>query len=251
MIDLKQTLCCQIITVLYNFHENYNFNTIVSGDPGTGKTTICNLIANLYYQIGIVKSPQIYNINKSDLVGTFCGSTVQKTQSLIDKVDEEGAVFYIDEVYSIGYGEKTDLFSKECIDVLCQNLLIKKNIVFIVSGYKEDIQKNFLDINPGLKRRFFNWYHLPSYNKEQLYKIFLQKLQQQRMKHDLQKKKHFNNTKFYNNAGDMDILLQHVQMIFLKKNFGKNIHQEYITDSDIDEALNYFKNKDFHLDYFI
>ena len=246
MKELKKSIFQQVIFTLQNLNSiDDNFNTIIYGSPGTGKTTISLLLAELYFHIGLVRSPNIYNINKNDLVGQFCGSTVQKTQELLDKVDKEGAVLFIDEVYCLGFGDKTDLFSKECIDVICKNLLLKKNMITIISGYKKDIEENFLNINKGLDRRFTYKFEIGTYSKKDLFLILISKLKELDIPTDFNgiSPSILTNVTLVNNAGDIDILVQFTKIAFANRVFGKfNRNTSKITTVDIINAISNFNN---------
>ena len=83
-----------------------------------------------------------------------------------------GGVLFIDEIYSLGHGDKTDSFSKAVIDLLNQHLSDNKGkFICIIAGYPEDeIEKSFFSVNPGLKSRFPKKYYMENYNGHELYR---------------------------------------------------------------------------------
>ena len=116
-------------------------------------------------------------VKRADLIGKYLGHTAAKTQEVIDSC--KGGVLFIDEAYSLGNAEGRDSFSKECIDTLNQNLSENKNnLLCIIAGYKESLEKCFFSYNEGLNRRFSFRYNIEPYSAEQLRDIFLCKLRE-------------------------------------------------------------------------
>ena len=122
--------------------------------------------------MGFLKNEKFIEAKRSDLIGEYCGHTAVKTQKVINSV--EGGVLFIDEVYSLGNREKKDVFTKECIDTINQNLTEKGDkFLCIIAGYKEEVQSCFFNYNKGLERRFPVRFELGSYDDDSLKKILL------------------------------------------------------------------------------
>jgi SpoVK/Ycf46/Vps4 family AAA+-type ATPase len=84
-----------------------------------------------------------------------------------------GGVLFIDEVYSLGAGSKSDVFSKGVIDTINKFLTEHKHeFVCIIAGYEDEIHENFFSVNKGLKSRFPIVFTIDEYTPEELYSIF-------------------------------------------------------------------------------
>ena len=73
-------------------------------------------------------------VKRADLIGKYLGHTAQKTQKVIDSC--RGGVMFIDEAYSLGNSEGRDIYSKECLDTLNQNLTENTNYEFMTNGFQ-------------------------------------------------------------------------------------------------------------------
>ena len=182
MQGLKNTVFYQIIYYLQNMHQkNKNqeyLHTVITGNPGCGKTTIAKIIGKIYTNLGVLsKKNNSFTIGyRDDFVAEYLGQTAVKTREFLESC--LGGVLFIDEVYSLGPGQKDkDSFSKEAIDTLCSFLSEHKNdFCCIVAGYKEDIKKCFFSVNQGLERRF-PWVHdIEPYSETNLMEIFIKML---------------------------------------------------------------------------
>ena len=158
MKELKQSVFNQIVYYLQGLHkrgEGDYLHTVITGSPGTGKTTVAEIIGNIYKGLGILSEEGSFKIAKrEDFVAEYLGQSAIKTKKLLKSCI--GGVLFIDEVYALGPGQKDkDSFSKEAIDTLNAFLSEHKNdFCCIVAGYEEEIKKCFFSVNPGLKRRF-------------------------------------------------------------------------------------------------
>ena len=92
-------------------------------------------------------------VTRSDLVAGYLGQTAIKTTDVIKEC--LGGVLFIDEAYALGNPEKRDIFSKECIDTICEALSnYKDNLMVIIAGYETDLNECFFNYNQGLNSRF-------------------------------------------------------------------------------------------------
>jgi len=172
MKELKLTLFYQIVYYLQNMHmkgNNEYLHAVITGPPGTGKTSVAEIIGNIYKKMGILSSHAKFTVAKrEDFIAPYLGQTAIKTRMLLEQC--VGGVLFIDEAYALGPGQADkDSFSKEAIDTLNAFLSEhKRDFCCIIAGYEEDIQRCFFKVNQGLERRF-QWVHrISEYNSQEL-----------------------------------------------------------------------------------
>ena len=181
MEKLKDSIFKQLIYYIQGMHKRdttgeYLHMRIV-GPPGTGKTTIANIIANIYVQLGILKGREneqstVKLVHRDDFIAGYVGQTGIKTKKLLESCI--GGVMLYDEGYSMGSNRDDDSFAKEAVDALTSFLSEHKtDFCFIIVGYEEDIEKYFFSMNKGLNRRI-PWYHkIETYSPEDIALIAL------------------------------------------------------------------------------
>lgn len=141
---------------------------IFTGNPGTGKTTMARIVANVLHECGAISTNNLVETDRSGLVGQYIGETAQKTKEVINSA--LGGVLFIDEAYALAQGGGND-FGKEAIDILVKMMEDNRdNLVVILAGYTEDMNR-FLDANAGLKSRFANIIEFPDYTNNELLQI--------------------------------------------------------------------------------
>ncbi|MCQ2496922.1 MAG: AAA family ATPase [Lachnospiraceae bacterium] len=148
-----------------------SLHLVFTGNPGTGKTTVARILADIYREIGILSSGQLVEVDRAGLVAGYVGQTAIKTQEKIDEAN--GGILFIDEAYTLAKKGGQD-YGQEAIDTLI-NLMEKRrdNFIVIVAGYP-DLMRDFINSNPGLKSRFNKYIHFPDYSSEELVQIFTQ-----------------------------------------------------------------------------
>lgn len=147
-----------------------SLHLVFTGNPGTGKTTVARILADIYREIGVLSTGQLVEVDRAGLVAGYVGQTAIKTQEKIDEAN--GGILFIDEAYTLA--KKGQDYGQEAIDTLI-NLMEKRrdNFIVIVAGYP-DLMKEFINSNPGLKSRFNKYIHFPDYSADELVQIFTQ-----------------------------------------------------------------------------
>ena len=143
---------------------------VFTGNPGTGKTTVARIMADVFRTLGIVSKGQLVEADRSKLVSGYSGQTAIKTNQLVDQA--LGGVLFIDEAYTLKSGDN-DSFGSEAIDTLLKRLEDDRGkFICIVAGYTNQMH-DFIDSNPGLKSRFTQTVHFDDYTPDELTEIFL------------------------------------------------------------------------------
>lgn len=182
MHNLKENILDQIIYFIQKLHVHKNLNvnnefmhTVIYGPPGTGKTETANIIGGIYSKLGILKKNVFKKVTRADLIAGYLGQTALKTQEVIKSAI--GGVLFIDEAYALGNKEQKDSFAKECIDTLCEALSNHKHeLMVIIAGYEEDLNRCFFSYNQGLDSRFIWRFKIDDYNAKELQLIFNKKV---------------------------------------------------------------------------
>ena len=151
-----------------------SLHLVFTGNPGTGKTTVARILAQLYKEIGVLKKGQLIEVDRSDLVAGYVGQTALKTQ---EKIKEAmGGILFIDEAYTLA--KEGNDFGQEAIDTILKSMEDNRDdFIVIVAGYDEPMQK-FINSNPGLKSRFNKYFHFPDYSSGELIDIFKMMIRQ-------------------------------------------------------------------------
>lgn len=145
-----------------------SYHCVFTGNPGTGKTTVARMLAEIYRDLGVLKSGHLVETDRSGLVAEYVGQTAVKTNKIIDSAIN--GVLFIDEAYSL-VGTTND-FGPEAISTLLKRMEDDRDkLVVILAGYGNEMQA-FIDSNPGLQSRFNRYIHFPDYSAVELADIF-------------------------------------------------------------------------------
>lgn len=136
---------------------------IFNGNPGTGKTSVARILANIYRALGIISKGHVVEVDRADLIAG--PSTASKIKEVVDSA--LGGVLFIDEPYEL----VQDSHGKEAIDALVKIMEDNESLVVILSGYPEKMER-FLNSNSAIKSLFNKTFLFEDYTPDQMLKIY-------------------------------------------------------------------------------
>lgn len=152
-----------------NFEKN-NKHMVFTGNPGTGKTTVAEIIAPLFYELGYLETSKVAFVAAEDLIAGYVGQTAIKTKNLIQQ--NQGGIIVIDEAYILS--SPAQQFGNEAITVILKEME-KNKTMFIFAGYKKEME-DFIKMNSGLKSRVNTYVQFDDYSEKELLAMFMNRL---------------------------------------------------------------------------
>jgi SpoVK/Ycf46/Vps4 family AAA+-type ATPase len=147
-----------------------SLHMVFSGNPGTGKTTVARILADIYRALGVLSKGHFVEVDRAGLVGEYVGHTAVKTTGVINKA--LGGILFIDEAYSLTPDNAGNDFGREAVDTLLKAMEDHRDdFIVIVAGYP-DLMGKFVKSNPGLESRFNTFIHFDDYDAKEMFDIF-------------------------------------------------------------------------------
>ncbi|KAI1139109.1 ATPases of the AAA+ class [Hypoxylon sp. FL0543] len=225
---VKSAVRSQILQLQHNYDRELKelppvkgslVNRLFLGNPGTGKTTVAKLYAQILADAGLLSSSEVMVRTAADFIGEWIGHSEKNTKAILDAA--KGKVLVIDEAYMLGSGgrrDKVDSFRAAVIDTLVSEIQSGENEdrCVLLLGYRQEMEEMFRTTNPGLARRFpvSSAFEFEDYTREELGEILELKLAQQGLKATDAAKKvamevldRARNSTTFGNAGEVDNLL--------------------------------------------
>ena len=158
-----------------------SLHMVFSGNPGTAKTTVARLFAQIMKENGIFSKGELIEVGRNDLVARYVGWTAKAVK---DKFAEaKGSVLFIDEAYSL-LDVRAGSFGDEAINTIVQEMEnAREDTIVIFAGYPNETEQ-FLSRNPGLSSRIAYHINFPDYSEEELFEIAVAMLKEQNLKLD-------------------------------------------------------------------
>jgi SpoVK/Ycf46/Vps4 family AAA+-type ATPase len=146
-----------------------SYHLVFTGNPGTGKTTVARIVAQIYKHLGILSKGHLVETDRSGLIAEYSGQTAVKVNRVVDSA--LNGILFIDEAYSL-VGEIKDDFGKEAVATLIKRMEDNRDkLVLIIAGYTNEMKK-FIETNPGFKSRFNKYVEFPDYVPYEMMAIF-------------------------------------------------------------------------------
>lgn len=150
--------------------QGYYF--IISGNPGTGKTTVARIIGDMLHDLGLLSGDTFVEVDRGKMVGQYIGQTAIKTEEVIRSA--RGGTLFIDEAYSLYRKDDDKDFGTEAIDTLLKDMEDHRGeYCCILAGYDDRMDDMIKNANPGLSSRFDHKIKIDDYSSDELLDILV------------------------------------------------------------------------------
>jgi len=149
--------------------ENVAYHTILTGNPGTGKTTVARLLGKIYHSLGLLSKGEVVCVDRARMIGRYIGETEENMKQILKEA--QGNVLFVDEAYTLYIKDDEKDFGKQAVECLL-DVLSRKNpdMLIIFAGYEKEMEE-LMCINPGLAGRFPYRYRFENYSADELLQI--------------------------------------------------------------------------------
>ncbi len=149
--------------------ERPTLHMSLTGNPGTGKTTVALRMAEILHRLGYLERGHLVAVTRDDLVGEYVGHTAPKTKDVVRRA--LGGILFIDEAYYLHRPANERDYGQEAIEVLLQVMESERqNLVVVMAGYEGPMEE-FFQANPGMGSRVAHHIAFPDYSADELLQI--------------------------------------------------------------------------------
>jgi stage V sporulation protein K len=258
LTTVKNALCDMIMYEILSDHiekqkknkgERYWRHMVITGPPGTGKTTVAKIIARLLNKIGKTSSDEIVVGNRRNMISDWQGQTKSMVDALVQKAVNSSGIILIDEAPNLNDGRDSaaaDSYSKSCLDTLMELMdAHKDDLIIILAGYRNEMEKNIMSVNKGMRRRIQWWFDIAHYTPEEMFLIFKKQIVETGYTLPLDlviDNEWFNEreTQFPFSGGSVRNFVEKICTVQVKKMFGQ-VKADVLTNSTLLEAYELYK----------
>ena len=152
--------------------EKMSMHIILTGNPGTGKTTIARKLGEILAAIGYLDSGHVVEVDRAKMVSPYQGETPKVVDRLCDKA--KGGILFVDEAYTLAplsaSGDR-DNQGAQALEKLMKRMEDDRGqFIVIAAGYRTEME-NLFRVNPGFRSRFNYFLDIKDYSPEQLFEI--------------------------------------------------------------------------------
>ena len=137
------------------------------GNPGTAKTTVARLLADILAGRGLIKNRKVIECGRADVVGKYIGHTACLVKKKFDEAD--GGILFIDEAYALASDPDDHRdFGYEAVATIVQEMENRRGRVMVIfAGYAREMEQ-FLMMNPGMPSRIAEKVYFDDYSPMEL-----------------------------------------------------------------------------------
>ena len=150
------------------------YNFILTGNPGTGKSTVARIFGKVFKALGVTSTDRVTEKVPKDIIGQYVNESDKKMDAAINEA--MGGVLFLDEAYDLepmdAAGQSMSSEGKKAVQLLMTRMENEAGkFVVICAGYPKEMA-TFMNSNPGLKRRFSHTIHIEDYTADELLEIY-------------------------------------------------------------------------------
>lgn len=167
--NVKNSIDSLMNTINLGGGGDFSNHMIFAGDPGTGKTTVADIVAQALFEVGAIPENKCVKATSDTLIKGYVGQTGENVRKILDQA--LGGVLFVDEAYQLTTKAGQNTFNDDAISVIIRYMEDHRdNLVVIAAGYSKEMRQ-FIASNPGLGRRF-QWIEFEDYSPEEMARIF-------------------------------------------------------------------------------
>jgi SpoVK/Ycf46/Vps4 family AAA+-type ATPase len=148
--------------------DRVNLNAVITGNPGTGKTSVARLLGRLYHAAGLLSNGLVSEVKRGDLVGTGPADTQKRVTEALEHA--EGGVLLVDDADALIKGAG-DFNGREALELILRQMADNNPDLAVIVAGQPDEMRAFLDANRALQSRFKLWLELEDFRPDELMEI--------------------------------------------------------------------------------